>query len=109
VLCNNNISDSEGVLEAPEFVGGTFFGGLDCTYSVSVYLGYGVEIRVERLNLSKDEALTVEGLEEERRFLLANETLMAEGQVIRSTTNHITVRFQTYRATSPGAFKLRYQ
>ncbi|KAM4698391.1 seizure 6-like protein 2 isoform 1-T1 [Rhinophrynus dorsalis] len=109
VLCNNNISESEGVLEAPDYSGGTFFGGLDCTYSVSVYLGYGVEIRVERLNLSKEEALSVEGLEEDRRFLLANETLMAEGQVIRSPSNHIAVRFQTYRATSPGAFKLRYQ
>ncbi|OCT58420.1 hypothetical protein XELAEV_18002358mg [Xenopus laevis] len=109
VLCNNNISESEGLLEAPEYGGSTFFGGLDCTYSVSVYLGYGVEIRVERLNLSKEEALSIEGLEEDRRFLLANETLMAEGQVIRSPTNHVAVRFQTYRATSPGAFRLRYQ
>ncbi|KAG8534585.1 hypothetical protein GDO81_019087, partial [Engystomops pustulosus] len=109
VLCNNNISELEGLLEAPEYSGGSFFGGLDCTYSVSVYMGYGVEIRVEKLNLSKEEALSVEGLEEDHRFLLANETLMAEGQVIRSPSNHIAVRFQTYRATSPGAFKLRYQ
>ncbi|KAG9463481.1 hypothetical protein GDO78_021640, partial [Eleutherodactylus coqui] len=109
VLCNNNISELEGILEAPEYSGGSFFGGLDCTYSVSVYMGYGVEIRVEKLNLSKEEALSVEGVEEDHRFLLANETLMAEGQVIRSPTNHIAVRFQTYRATSPGAFKLRYQ
>ncbi|KAG8140592.1 hypothetical protein E2320_003269, partial [Naja naja] len=83
VLCNNNITDIEGYVESPDYAGTTFYGGLDCTYTISVYMGYGIEVQVQTLNLSKEDSLTVEGLGGEKPVVLANESLMVEGQVIR--------------------------
>lgn len=48
VLCNNNISEGEGHVESPD-LGSTVSrtsGLLDCTYSIHVYPGYGIEIQV---------------------------------------------------------------
>lgn len=48
VLCNNNISEGEGVVESPD-LGSTASRSvelLDCTYSIHVYPGYGIEIQV---------------------------------------------------------------
>src|SRR3712207_5829178 len=48
VLCNNNISEGEGHVESPD-LGSTAshtLGLLDCTYSIHVYPGYGIEIQV---------------------------------------------------------------
>lgn len=50
VLCNNNISEGEGFVESPD-LGSTAsrtLGLLDCTYSIHVYPGYGIEIQVTR-------------------------------------------------------------
>ncbi|XP_065447037.1 LOW QUALITY PROTEIN: seizure 6-like protein 2 [Chrysemys picta bellii] len=109
VLCNNNISEVEGYVESPDYVGAAFDGGLDCTYSIRVYMGYGVEVQVQTLNLSKDDSLTVEGLGGETPAVLANESLMVEGQVIRSPTNQVLIHFQSYHATPPSVFKFHYQ
>lgn len=46
VLCNNNITDMEGYIESPDYAGTTFYGGLDCTYTISVYMGFGIEVQV---------------------------------------------------------------
>nr|XP_042703567.1 seizure 6-like protein 2 [Chrysemys picta bellii] len=109
VLCNNNISEVEGYVESPDYVGAAFDGGLDCTYSIRVYMGYGVEVQVQTLNLSKDDSLTVEGLGGETPAVLANESLMVEGQVIRSPTNQVLIHFQSYHAPPPSVFKFHYQ
>ncbi|XP_067419950.1 seizure 6-like protein 2 isoform X2 [Emydura macquarii macquarii] len=109
VLCNNNISEAEGYVESPDYAGAAFYGGLDCTYSIRVYMGYGVEVQVQTLNLSKDDSLTVEGLGGEKLVVLANESLMVEGQVIRSPTNQVLIHFQSYHATAPSIFKFHYQ
>ncbi|XP_038262434.1 seizure 6-like protein 2 isoform X1 [Dermochelys coriacea] len=109
VLCSNNISEVEGYVESPDYVGAAFYGGLDCTYSIRVYMGYGVEVQVQTLNLSKDDSLTVEGLGGETPAVLANESLMVEGQVIRSPTNQVLIHFQSYHATAPSVFKFHYQ
>lgn len=48
VLCNNNISEGEGFVESPD-LGSTASRSmelLDCTYSIHVYPGYGIEIQV---------------------------------------------------------------
>lgn len=48
VLCNNNISEGEGFVESPD-LGSTAIRSmelLDCTYSIHVYPGYGIEIQV---------------------------------------------------------------
>ncbi|XP_053117624.1 seizure 6-like protein 2 isoform X2 [Hemicordylus capensis] len=109
VLCNNNITDVEGYVESPDYAGATFYGGLDCTYTISVYMGYGIEVQVQSLNLSKEDSLTVEGLGGEKPVVLANESLMVEGQVIRSPTNQVLIHFQSYHTTTPGIFKFHYQ
>uniref|UniRef100_A0A8C0GMV0 Seizure related 6 homolog like 2 n=1 Tax=Chelonoidis abingdonii TaxID=106734 RepID=A0A8C0GMV0_CHEAB len=109
VLCNNNISEVEGYVESPDFAGAAFYGGLDCSYSIRVYMGYGVEVQVQTLNLSKDDSLTVEGLGGETSAILANQSLMVEGQVIRSPTNQVLIHFQSDHATTPSVFKFHYQ
>lgn len=41
--------------------------------------------------------------------LLANETLMRQGQVIRSTTNQVYIHYRSLRQTNHGMFSLHYQ
>lgn len=41
--------------------------------------------------------------------LLANETLMKEGQVIRSTTNQVYIHYRSLRQSNHGTFSLHYQ
>uniref|UniRef100_H3A5G6 Seizure related 6 homolog like 2 n=1 Tax=Latimeria chalumnae TaxID=7897 RepID=H3A5G6_LATCH len=109
VLCNTNLTDPEGYVESPEFSGSLFYGGLDCTYTITVYTGYGIELQVKSMNLSKEDSLTIEGLGGEEPIVLANESLLVEGQVIRSPTNQVLIHFQSYQSTSPGVFKFHYQ
>ena len=51
VLCNNNISEGEGHVESPDLgsAASRTVGLLDCTYSIHVYPGYGIEIQVTGL------------------------------------------------------------
>ncbi|XP_066577793.1 seizure protein 6 homolog isoform X2 [Amia ocellicauda] len=110
VQCNANLSGSEGIVESPEALGSSgMYHSLDCTYTITVYRGYGVEIQVRKLNLSKDESLTILGLGGVGQELLANETLMSEGQVIRSSTNQVLIHYQSFQPTNPGVFSLHYQ
>lgn len=53
VLCNNNISEGEGHVESPDLGSSTSrtLGLLDCTYSIHVYPGYGIEIQVTALGI----------------------------------------------------------
>lgn len=41
--------------------------------------------------------------------LLANETLMKEGQVIRSTSNQVYIHYRSLQQTNHGVFSLHYQ
>ncbi|XP_044869216.1 seizure 6-like protein 2 isoform X1 [Mauremys mutica] len=109
VLCNNSVSEVEGYVESPDSAGAASYGGLDCSYRIRVYMGYGVEVQVQTLNLSKDDSLTVEGLGGETPAVLANQSLMVEGQVIRSPTNQVLIHFQSYHATPPSVFRFHYQ
>ncbi|XP_028670627.1 LOW QUALITY PROTEIN: seizure protein 6 homolog [Erpetoichthys calabaricus] len=104
-----NLSAQEGFIESPEPTGSGFYHSLDCTYTIRVYMGYGVELQVRHLNLSKDESLRIESFGGEGPVFLANETLLAEGQVIRSPTNQVLIHFQSFQPSSPGVFKLHYQ
>lgn len=53
VLCNNNISEGEGHVESPDLgsAASRTLGLLDCTYSIHVYPGYGIEIQVTALSI----------------------------------------------------------
>uniref|UniRef100_A0A4W5M113 Seizure 6-like protein 2 n=1 Tax=Hucho hucho TaxID=62062 RepID=A0A4W5M113_9TELE len=65
--------------------------------------------QVKKVNLSKDESLTILGYGGTGPELLANETLMSEGQVIRSSTNQVQIYYRSLRQTDHGMFSLHYQ
>ncbi|XP_029109732.1 seizure protein 6 homolog isoform X2 [Scleropages formosus] len=111
VQCNASLSGVEGIVESPDTHSSSspLYGPLECTYTISVYRGYGVEIQVKKVNLSKEESLTILGLGGVGPELLANETLMSEGQVIRSSTNQVQVHYRSLQATNHGIFSLHYQ
>ncbi|XP_036773610.2 seizure 6-like protein 2 isoform X6 [Manis pentadactyla] len=114
VLCNNNISEGEGHVESPDLgnMASHTLGLLDCTYSIHVYPGYGIEIQVQRLNLSQEEELLVlaggrsPGLAPR---LLANSSMLGEGQVLRSPTNRLLLHFQSPRVPRGSGFRIHYQ
>ncbi|XP_069044464.1 seizure protein 6 homolog isoform X2 [Lepisosteus oculatus] len=110
VMCSADLSDMEGVVDSPEALSSSgLYHSLDCVYTLTVYMGYGVEIQVRKLNLSKDESLTIVGLGGAGQELLANETLMSEGQVIRSSTNQVRIHYQSFQPANPGVFSFHYQ
>ncbi|XP_074053395.1 seizure 6-like protein 2 isoform X2 [Macrotis lagotis] len=114
VLCNNNVSEGEGYVESPEFgrSAAPTLGPLDCTYSISVYPGYGIEIQVQSLNLSREEGLlvlAVGGAPAPAPQLLANASLLGEGQVLRSPTNKLLLHFRSPRTPRGGGFRIHYQ
>ncbi|MEJ1273816.1 seizure related 6 homolog like 2 [Cricetulus griseus] len=114
VLCNNNISEGEGFVESPD-LGSTAIRSmelLDCTYSIHVYPGYGIEIQVQTLNLSQEEELLVlagGGSPGLAPRLLANSSMLGEGQVLRSPTNRLLLHFQSPRVPRGNGFRIHYQ
>ncbi|KAI1884670.1 hypothetical protein AGOR_G00228810 [Albula goreensis] len=114
VQCGASFSGMEGTIESPDShsSSSTFPPSLECTYSITVYPGYGVEIQVKRVSLSKEETLTILGLGGTGPELLANETFMKEDLVIRSSTNQVQIQYGCPKpAFSPHntAFSLHYQ
>lgn len=65
--------------------------------------------QVKKVNLSKEESLTILGLDGSVPELLANETMITEGQVIRSTTNQVQIHYRSLKHTNHGVFTLHYQ
>lgn len=108
--CMVNFSDPEGYIDSsddPPLPDGAF---LHCTYTVTVYTGYGVELQVKSVNLSEGEQLSIRGADERGALLvLANHTLLVEGQVIRSPTNTLSVYYRSTPEGSIGVFQLHYQ
>ncbi|XP_030074123.1 seizure 6-like protein [Microcaecilia unicolor] len=109
VLCSVNLFDSEGYIDPTEYPPLPLQNFLECTYNVTVYTGYGVELQVKSVNLSEGEQLSIRGIGGEGLVVLANETLLVEGQVIRSPTNTISVYFRTFQDDMMGTFQLHYQ
>uniref|UniRef100_A0A8C2DUT6 Seizure 6-like protein 2 n=1 Tax=Cyprinus carpio TaxID=7962 RepID=A0A8C2DUT6_CYPCA len=110
VQCNASLSGMEGIVESPDPLSSSSpFSPLECTYSITVYLGYGVEIQVKKVNLSKEESLTILELGGTAPELLANETLMSEGQVIRSSTNQVQIHYKSLKQANHGVFSFHYQ
>ncbi|XP_040915338.1 seizure 6-like protein [Toxotes jaculatrix] len=108
--CMVNFSDPEGYIDSsddPPLPDSTF---LQCTYTVTVYTGYGVELQVKSVNLSEGEQLSIRGVDERGSLLvLANQTLLVEGQVIRSPTNTLSVYYRSGPDGNMGIFQLHYQ
>ncbi|XP_066544828.1 seizure 6-like protein [Amia ocellicauda] len=108
--CSVSVSDPEGYIDSSDDPPLPMGGFLQCTYTVTVYTGYGVELQVKSVNLSEGEQLSIRGEDEGGAWLvLANETLLVEGQVIRSPTNTISVFFRTFPEGWVGTFQLHYQ
>ncbi|XP_037548051.1 seizure 6-like protein [Nematolebias whitei] len=108
--CMVNFTDAEGYIDSsdnPPLPDAVF---LHCTYTVTVYTGYGVELQVKSVNLSDGEQLSIRGVDEQGALLvLANHTLLVEGQVIRSPTNILSVYYGSVLEGSIGTFQLHYQ
>uniref|UniRef100_A0A6Q2XUF4 Seizure related 6 homolog (mouse)-like n=1 Tax=Esox lucius TaxID=8010 RepID=A0A6Q2XUF4_ESOLU len=108
--CMVNFSDPEGYIDSsddPPLPDGSF---LLCTYTVTVYTGYGVELQVNTLIHLEGEQLSIRGVDEGGALLvLANHTLLVEGQVIRSPTNTISVYYRSSPDGGMGMFQLHYQ
>ncbi|XP_068191711.1 seizure 6-like protein isoform X3 [Antennarius striatus] len=108
--CQVNFSEPEGYIDSsddPPLSDGT---ALHCTYRVTVYTGYGVELQVKSVNLSEGELLSIRGADERGALLvLANHTLLVEGQVIRSPTNTLSVYYRSPPDGTMGIFQLHYQ
>uniref|UniRef100_A0A8C3XSX7 Seizure related 6 homolog n=1 Tax=Chelydra serpentina TaxID=8475 RepID=A0A8C3XSX7_CHESE len=106
--CNWNLTGPEGSLESPEPVSSPY-DSLDCTYTISGYPGYGVEIKVLNISLSEGETVTMETFGGVEPVVLANESFLMRGQVIRSPTNLVSVRFRSPQPARPGTFCFRFQ
>uniref|UniRef100_A0A8C5P086 Seizure related 6 homolog like n=1 Tax=Jaculus jaculus TaxID=51337 RepID=A0A8C5P086_JACJA len=108
-LCSVSFSDPEGYIDSSDFPPLPTSNFLECTYNVTVYTGYGVELQVKSVNLSEGELLSIRGVDGPSLTVLANQTLLVEGQVIRSPTNTISVYFRTFQDDGLGTFQLHYQ
>ncbi|XP_004843398.2 seizure 6-like protein isoform X3 [Heterocephalus glaber] len=108
-LCSVSFSDPEGYIDSSDYPLLPFNSFLECTYNVTVYTGYGVELQVKSVNLSEGELLSIRGVDGPTLTVLANQTLLVEGQVIRSPTNTISVYFRTFQDDGLGTFQLHYQ
>ncbi|XP_010018869.1 PREDICTED: seizure 6-like protein, partial [Nestor notabilis] len=108
-LCSMSFHDPEGYIDSTDYPPLPQHSYLECTYNVTVYTGYGVELQVKSVNLSDGEVLSIRGVDGDALVVLANQTLLVEGQVIRSPTNTISVYFRTFQDEVVGTFQLHYQ
>ncbi|TSM28081.1 Seizure 6-like protein [Bagarius yarrelli] len=101
-----NFSDPEGYIDSPDDLQLPDGAPLQCTFTVTVYTGYGVK----SANLSDGEQLSIRGIDKDGTLLvLANQTLLVEGQVIRSPTNTMSIFYRTSPEGNMGTFQLHYQ
>ncbi|KAM6423072.1 seizure 6-like protein [Liasis olivaceus] len=107
-LCSANFSGPEGYIDSAEAPLVPQSDILECIFRVTVYTGYGVELQVKSVNLSEGEVLAIRGEDSGHLVTLANQTLLVEGQVIRSPTNTLSVFFRTFQ-DDLGTFQLHYQ
>lgn len=65
--------------------------------------------QVHNISLAEGETLTVESAAGLEPAVLANESFLLRGQVIRSPANLLTLRFQSPQPASPGSYRFHYQ
>uniref|UniRef100_A0A3B5L6G3 Uncharacterized protein n=1 Tax=Xiphophorus couchianus TaxID=32473 RepID=A0A3B5L6G3_9TELE len=107
--CSMNFTESEGNIEIQQHVDR----GVECTYLITVYLGYGIEVQVSAghfiVHLSKTSLITVEDTGGQEPFILANESVLMRGLVLRSWSNQISIRFRGNQRLNSGFLLLHYQ
>ncbi|XP_043996602.1 seizure protein 6 homolog isoform X1 [Gambusia affinis] len=103
--CSMNFTESEGNIEIQQHVDP----GVECTYLITVYLGYGIEVQVLNVSVMEGEQITVEDTGGQEPFILANESVLMRGLVLRSWSNQISIRFRGNQQLNSGFLLLHYQ
>ncbi|XP_066507502.1 seizure protein 6 isoform X2 [Hoplias malabaricus] len=106
--CSMNFTDAEGYIELPPRADDSHDPVVDCTYLVTVYLGYGVEVQVLNVTLLDGDRVVLEDLGSLEPSILANNSVLTRGLVMRSSSNQISVRFSSEKQR-PGSLLLRYR
>ncbi|XP_041092522.1 seizure protein 6 homolog [Polyodon spathula] len=109
VPCSSNFTGPEGYIVSPRYSSPLYYTNLDCSYAVTVFMGYGVEIQVLNVSLLEGETVTLEDLGGQEPAVLANESILMKGLVVRSWSNQVAVRFQSYQLPHAGSFHFQYQ
>ncbi|KAL0973324.1 hypothetical protein UPYG_G00201950 [Umbra pygmaea] len=107
VPCSSNLTAPEGYIAQPS--SSQHYFSVDCTYTVTAFTGYGIEIQVINMSLYEGERMTFQDLWGGEPSVLANESILMRGLVVRSRSNQITIHFHSQRQSQPGSFLLRYQ
>ncbi|XP_069002918.1 seizure protein 6 homolog isoform X1 [Embiotoca jacksoni] len=103
--CSLNFTDPEGNIEILQQLDS----GVECNYLITVYLGYGIEVQVLNVSVLEGEQVTVEDTGGQEPFILANESVLMRGLVLRSWSNQISIRFRSDQRHDSGFLRLHYQ
>ncbi|XP_027129611.1 seizure protein 6 isoform X3 [Larimichthys crocea] len=103
--CSLNFTDPEANIEILQQLDS----GVECNYLVTVYLGYGIEVQVLNVSVLEGEQVTVEDTGGREPFILANESVLMRGLVLRSWSNQISIRFRSDQLHNSGFVLLHYQ
>ncbi|XP_029957684.1 seizure protein 6 homolog isoform X2 [Salarias fasciatus] len=103
--CGLNFTDPEGNIEILQELDS----GVECNLLITVYLGYNIEVQVLNVGVFEGEQITVEDTGGQEPFILANESVLMRGLVLRSWSNQISIRFRRDQQHSSGFLLLHYQ
>ncbi|XP_068456327.1 seizure protein 6 homolog isoform X2 [Clinocottus analis] len=103
--CSLNFTDPEGSIKILQRLDS----GAECNYLLTVYLGYGIELQVLNVSALEGEQVTVEDTGGREPFILANESVLTKGLVLRSWSNQISIRCRSEQQHSFGFLLLHYQ
>ncbi|XP_024121924.1 seizure protein 6 homolog isoform X2 [Oryzias melastigma] len=103
--CSMNFTDPEGNIEILQQLDS----GVECNYLITVYLGYGIEVQVLNVSVLEGEQVTVEDTGGQEPFILANESVLIRGLVLRSWSNQISIRLRSDQRLNSGFLLLHYQ
>uniref|UniRef100_A0A3B4ZHA8 Seizure protein 6 homolog n=1 Tax=Stegastes partitus TaxID=144197 RepID=A0A3B4ZHA8_9TELE len=101
--CSLNFTDPEGNIEILQQLDS----GVECNYLITVYLGYGIEVQV-KVYLAEGSLLS-NSFRGQEPFILANESVLMRGLVLRSWSNQISIRFRSDQRHNSGLLLLHYQ
>ncbi|XP_057676063.1 seizure protein 6 homolog isoform X2 [Corythoichthys intestinalis] len=103
--CGLNFTDPEGNIEILQQLDTA----MECNYLITVYLGYGIEVQVVNASMSEGQRVTLEDTGGRESFVLANESVLIRGLVLRSRSNQISIRFRSDQQHHSGVIQLHYQ
>ncbi|XP_057206260.1 seizure protein 6 homolog isoform X2 [Triplophysa rosa] len=106
--CSTNFTAPGGYIETPQHARSGYNTNVDCTYTVTVYMGYGVEIQMMNVSLVEGDMVRFEDLGGREPSVLANESILLKGLVVRSWSNQISIQYRSQQPQS-SFLLLRYQ